>query len=348
MSKINLIGMTTSDLERLMVSMGQEQYRGRQLFRWLYKNHEHDFELLTDLSKDLRQRLSSECECVVLRPEETLVSGDGTSKYLYRTNDGAVFESVLIPDDESGRRTVCVSSQIGCALGCRFCATGALGFGRDLSVMEIVSQLLYLRRVLGEAAFTNIVFMGMGEPLLNFDNVMAAVSIITDGAGLSHAAKKITISTAGIIPGIKRLVGSGTKVRLAVSLNAATQEKRERIMPVTRKYSLVDLKSALIDYTRATGTRVTLEYALFEGFNDSNEDISALIKFVHGLPCKINLLAYNPVEGLPFKRPHPQSVDAFAKKLYPHVPAVTVRKSRGADIGAACGQLAGERKQRRE
>lgn len=348
MSKINLIGMTVTDLEELMVSRGEKTYRGRQLFRWLYRNHEHDFDLLTDLSKDLRQQLAQECECVVLSPEETLVASDGTTKYLYRTDDGSLFESVMIPNDDSGRRTVCVSSQIGCALGCRFCATGALGFERDLTVREIISQLIYARRTEGEDAFSNIVFMGMGEPLLNLQNIMAAVSIITDAAGLSHTAKKITISTAGIIPGIVKLAQSGSKMRLAVSLNAATQEKREQIMPVCRKYPLAKLRTALIDYARITGSRITLEYALFDGFNDHDEDVKAIIRFVQGIPCKINLLAYNPVEGLPFARPNAQSVDAFAKKLYPHVPAVTVRKSRGADIGAACGQLAGQRQQRRK
>jgi len=207
--------------------------------------------------------------------------------------------------------------------------------------------MMYLRQVFLQDAFSNVVFMGMGEPMLNLETVLKVVGIMTDGAGFSHGAKKITVSTSGIIPGINGLTRSGSKVRLAVSLNAPTQEKRVQIMPISEKYPLDELLVAVKEYAVVTGTRVTFEYALFEGFNDTKQDVKDLARTVRGIPCKINILAYNPVEGLPFGRPTPESVDSFAKQLYPHVPAVTVRKSRGADIQAACGQLAGAIKPRR-
>ena len=342
MARTNLIGYTAPQLERLMSDLGEQTYRGRQVFKWLYKTRQYDFDLMSDLTKKLREDLSRDYEFTVPTAEKTLVSKDGTRKFLFRLHDGHAIETVLIPGEDNDRRTVCVSSQAGCALGCRFCATGAMGFSRDLTVGEIVGQLLYLRDELGEDAFTNIVFMGMGEPLLNYDNVIRAIGIVSDPAGMSHAAKKVTISTAGIVPAIRKLADDGCKARLAVSLNAATQQKREQIMPVTRKYSLEALTEVLKYYTKTTHWRVTFEYALFKDFNDSMDDVLALTNLVKGIPCKINLLAYNPVDGLKFQRPSDDKVNWFAKQLYPRVPAVTVRKSRGQDIAAACGQLAGE------
>jgi 23S rRNA (adenine2503-C2)-methyltransferase len=347
MSKTNLIGLTKTELEALFVDLGQPAYRGRQAFKWLYGSRSYDFSQWTDMSKELRARLADEYTAGVLHPAESRESSDGTVKFLYRLDDGHAIESVLIPDPESGRRTVCVSSQAGCALGCHFCATGSIGFHRDLTVGEIISQLMALRDQYGDNAFTNIVFMGMGEPMLNLDAVLDSIGIITDGAGLAHAAKKITISTAGVVPGIRRLAALGSKVRLAVSLNAATQDKRRSIMPLARKYPLDDLAAALRQYTTVTGYRVTFEYALFEDFNDGRDDIKALIRLIQGIPCKINILSYNPVQGLPFRPPSPDKVEWFVQELYPHLPAVTVRQSRGADIEAACGQLAaGESKRR--
>jgi 23S rRNA (adenine2503-C2)-methyltransferase len=341
MAKTNLIGMTSDQLEQLLVSLGEKTYRGRQIFKWLYKLNRYNLDDLTDLSKDLRDRLGQGFDCHIPDPAAERISTDGTRKYLFRLADDEPIETVLIPDDDSGRRTVCVSSQAGCALGCTFCATGDLGFRRNLTVGEIVSQLLYLRGRFGETAFSNIVFMGMGEPMMNLDNVLDAIGIITDGAGLCLGDKKITISTSGIVPGILRLAELRSKVRLAVSLNAAIQAKREKIMPVARKYPLHALMDALRTYTHRTGFRVTFEYALFAGFNDTPADRQAIIKSVRGIPCKINILAYNPVSNSQFQRPTAESVDDFVKKLCPHVPAVTVRKSRGSDIEAACGQLAG-------
>ncbi|HOP08157.1 MAG TPA: 23S rRNA (adenine(2503)-C(2))-methyltransferase RlmN [candidate division Zixibacteria bacterium] len=347
MTRTDLMGYTSAELEKLMTELGEKPFHGRQLFKWLYKITQPDFETLTDLSKQVRTKLIEQFTYTIPEPEKDLLSEDGTRKFLFRLTDGFAIESVLIPDPESGRVTVCVSSQAGCALNCAFCATAQLGFARNLTVGEIIGQLVYLRHRFGPGAFTNVVFMGMGEPMLNLDRVLAAVGIMTDGAGFSHAAKKVTVSTAGIVPGIEHLAAIRSKVRLAVSLNAPTQEKRVQIMPITKKYPLPVLMNALKKYTQSTGTRVTFEYALFSGFNDTSDDVQSLAHLVRGIPCKINLLAYNPVDGLPFRRPSDSHVEWFAHQLYPRVPAVTVRKSRGVDINAACGQLAGENPSRR-
>lgn len=342
MNKQNLIGQTITQLEELLTSMGERSYRGRQLFTWLYSVRQYDFELMTDLSKQCRSRLAKKFVFQTPTVANEQVSKDGTRKYLLSLEDGEQIETVLIPDPEAGRSTVCVSSQVGCALGCRFCATATLGFKRSLTAGEILGQLIFLRDRFGETAFTNVVFMGMGEPLMNLDNVLAAIGILSADLGMSHAAKKVTISTAGVIPAIRKLADSGCKARLAVSLHAATPEQRLKIMPVTRKYPLDELMKELKYYATKTRTRVTFEYALFEGFNDSKDDLKALARVVRGIPCKINLLGYNPVNNLPFARPSEEKIDWFARQLYPHVPAVTVRKSRGSDIAAACGQLAGD------
>jgi 23S rRNA (adenine2503-C2)-methyltransferase len=347
MSKENLLGYTRHQMENLMVALGEKAFKGRQLFKWLYRVRQYDFSLMTDLSKSLRRQLEEKYTFEGLRAEDIAESTDGTRKLLFRLDDGSPVETVLIPDEDK-RRTACVSVQSGCSLSCRFCATGTMGLLKNLSIGEIVGQLVSLRDRFGDTAFTNIVFMGMGEPLLNFDNTIEAIRVITDETGLCVSAKKITISTVGITPNIKKLADLGLKTRLAISLHAAQQEKRERIIPVARKYDLRNLKDAAAYYTEKTGTRVTFEYILFKGFNDTMDDVQALSDLVRGIPCKINLLAYNPVEGLDFQRPSEEDVDRFAKQLYPLVPAVTVRKSRGTDINAACGQLAARRQKRKD
>ncbi len=344
MNKVNLLGYTRPQLENLMLSMGQQAYKGRQMFAWLYKTRQHDFHLMTDLKKEIRSQLNQQYTFELLKVEHENTAADGTTKFLFRLDDGHPIETVLIPDGD--RTTVCISVQAGCALACKFCATGTLGLLRDLTAGEIVGQLLHLRERLGNDAFTNIVMMGMGEPLNNFDNVIEAIRIITDSIGLGVAAKKITISTSGISPKIRKLADLGSKARLAVSLHAATQEKRRRIMPVAETFGLDKLIESLHYYTRKTKSRVTIEYILFRGFNDTQEDVKALTRLLHGVPCKINVLAYNPVAGLPFERPSDDEVNWFARQLYPRLPAVTVRKSRGLDIDAACGQLAAKQQKK--
>lgn len=340
MSKVNLMGQTLSELERTVVDLGEKPFRGRQLYKWLYHNRLYDFSRMTDLSKSLRENLENKYEIRGLELDIHQRSQDGTEKFLFRLDDGHPVEAVLIPDDP--RRTVCVSSQAGCALACSFCATATLGLLRNLTVGEILGQLVFLRDKYGDDCFTNIVFMGMGEPLHNYNNMVEAIRIISDSAGLMIGAKKVTISTSGISPKIIRLADSGLKCGLAVSLHAATQEKREKIMSVANTFSLDGLMKAVKYYTDKTGFRVTFEYILFDGFNDSMDDVKSLSRLLRGVPCKINVLAYNPVPGQKFKRPSDEKVDWFGKQLYPRLPAVTVRKSRGTDIDAACGQLAGK------
>ena len=325
----------------MLVSLGEKPYRGRQLFKWLYNTRQYEFDLMTDFSKKLREQLNENYVFEGLRLEHKVRSADETEKYVFRLEDDLLIESVLIPNDEKERSTVCISSQAGCAMDCKFCATGRDGFRRNLTVGEILGQLIYIRELYGAGAFSNIVFMGMGEPLKNYDRVVDAVRIITDSLGLGLGAKKITISTVGVIPRIIELADSGLKTRLALSLSAATQEKRLKIMPVAKAYPLDRLIEAVRYYTEKTKTRITFEYVLFEDFNDTKEDILALSELIRGIPCKINIFAYNPVDGLDFKRPGEDKVDWFARQLYPRAPAVTVRKSRGRDIDAACGQLAG-------
>ncbi|MEW6013712.1 MAG: 23S rRNA (adenine(2503)-C(2))-methyltransferase RlmN [Candidatus Zixiibacteriota bacterium] len=340
MHKVNLLGYTVADLENLMQELGQLRFKGRQLFKWLYAQRQPDFSRMTDISKSARAALAEKFCFKGLAAEKISRSTDGTEKYLFRLDDGKLIEAVMIPDE--AKRTVCISSQVGCSLGCLFCATGKIGFGRNLTAGEIVGQLLFLRQRFGDSAFQNIVFMGMGEPLLNYENVLKAVSIITSEIGLAVAARKITISTAGVVPKILALADSDTKVRLAISLHAATDDKRGRLMPIARAYNLERLMEAARYYALKRKRRITFEYILFEGFNDSIQDVKALSKLIRGIPCKINILAYNPVAGFPFRRPSEDKVNEFGKQLYPRAPAVTVRKSRGIDIDAACGQLAGK------
>jgi 23S rRNA (adenine2503-C2)-methyltransferase len=340
MAKVNLLGYTLPDMENLMLELGQKSFKARQLFKWIYNLYERDFDQMTDLSLKLRRKLAENCAVTGLEAREMARSEDGTEKFLFELPDGKLIESVLIPD--GNKRTVCISTQSGCPLGCEFCATGLMGFGRDLSVGEIVAQLLYVRGVYGDDAFHNVVLMGMGEPLLNYDNMIAALEIISSEIGLSFSAKRVTVSTVGIVPRIYNLADSGHKVNLAISLHAATDEKRQRLMPIAKKYVLDELIKAAGYFARQRKKRVTFEYIIFRGFNDTEDDAIALAKLIRGIPCKINILAYNPVNDLPYGRPSDDEVDRFGRYLYPRAPAVTVRRSRGLDIDAACGQLAGK------
>jgi len=341
MEKKNLLGASLADLENLMLELGEKEYKGRQLFKWFYDLLESDFEQMTDLSQKLRKKLAEGFVFRGLEAADIAVSSDGTEKFLFRLDDGKLIETVLIPDGAK-KRTVCISSQAGCPLGCLFCATGLMGFGRDLTTGEIIGQLIFLRKRYGEDAFRNMVFMGMGEPLLNYANVVAAIEIISSGMGLGVSAKKITVSTVGITPQIYALTDSGLKVNLAISLHAADDAKRQKIMPVAKKYNLEKLIKAAKYFAEQRKKRMTFEYILFKGFNDSKQDALNLAELVKGIPCKINILAYNPIDNLPYKRPTDEEVDEFGRLLYPLAPAVTIRKSRGLDISAACGQLAGK------
>ena len=342
MQRQNILGYTLPQLEQAMQAIGEKPYRGRQLHKWLYLTRQYDFSLMTDFTKELRGRLAELYQVAPLELEYSAKSKDGTEKFLFRLNDGRPVETVLIPDDD--RRTLCISSQSGCPLACSFCATGTLGLLRNLTAGEIVGQLMFVRDKYGDDAFTNVVFMGMGEPLHNYDTVLEAVGIMTNPLGLKVSARKITISTSGITPKIKKLAESVSKTRLELSLHAATQVKRAKIMPIAETFGLTKLMEAVRYYAETTEQRVTFEYILFDGFNDTMDDVRALAELVRGIPCKINILAYNEVPGLSFKRPSDEKVNWFGRMLFPRTPAVTVRKSRGRDIDAACGQLAARKK----
>ena len=344
MSQTNMFGFSKKQLEDAMTDLGEKAFRGRQLFKWLYQAGVGTFQAMTDLPQPLRDRLDE--QFAILQPglEERTRSVDGTEKFLFRLNDGHPIETVRIPVSDQDRSTICISSQAGCALACRFCATGTMGLIRDLTVGEIVGQLVYLRHLHGQDAFTNVVMMGMGEPLHNFDNVVEALRIMTDPNGLALGARRITLSTSGITPKIKKLAATGLNVRLALSLHAATQEKRARIMPVAETFGLDKLMAAVREYAEVVRDRVTFEYVLMDGFNDTMEDVKALSRLVEGINCKINVMAYNPVPGLDCARPDDDKVNWFGRELSTRVPAVTVRKSRGQDIDAACGQLAARKR----
>lgn len=346
MSKTNLLGYSSKQLQELIISLGGKSYGGKQLFKWLYKMREYEFGNMTDLSKDIRQKLENGYEFKSMKPHLTQKSVDGTTKYLFKLEDDKPIEMVLIPEYENNRKTVCISSQVGCALACKFCATGTMGLLRDLTVGEIIGQLIYLRDEFGDQAFTNIVMMGMGEPLNNYQNVLEALKLMTDKDALNMGPRKVTVSTSGVTPKIKKLADSGVRVCLALSLHAATQEKREQIMPIARTFSLNKVMEAVKYHAEKTNTFIMLEYILIDGFNDTEKDIKDLGKLAHGHKCKINVLGYNPVEGLGFKRPSEEKLDWFGGRLRKYFYMVTVRKSRGRDIDAACGQLAAKQKKR--
>lgn len=342
-TRTNICGFSRFDFEQLMESIGKKPFHGRQLYKWIYKNTVLDFTQMTDIGKDVQAHLAEKYQINIPIEINSQKSADGTVKFLLQLEDEMAVESVLIPDDKSGRMTYCISSQVGCALNCKFCATAQLGFKRDLTVGEIVGQVMFIRRKFGKDAFDNLVFMGMGEPLLNIDNVLTSIDIFTDSLGFMLGAKKITVSTAGIIPGIIKLAESGSKVNLAVSLNAADDNLRRQLMPIAKSFGLKGLMPAVKQWTDVRTRRVTFEYILIKNVNDRELDAINLSKLIRGIPCKINLLAYNPIDGNKWENPADEEVDRFAKILYPRAPAVTVRQSRGSDIAAACGQLAGKK-----
>jgi 23S rRNA (adenine2503-C2)-methyltransferase len=335
--RAHLKSMDRPALEKWVRSLGEKPYRARQLWKWLVPRGAASFDEMTDLSRAFRARLEETAEIRSLRLLSADRSdGSGARKFLWECPDGGRIESVFIP--EENRRTVCVSSQAGCALGCAFCATGRMGFVRDLEAWEILDQVIGIRRETGTPV-TNIVVMGMGEPFLNYDAVMAALEVLNEPEGLAIGHRKITVSTAGVVPGIRRFTAENRPYKLAVSLNAVTDEVRSRLMPVNRKHPIAVLMEAVREYSRRPGRRVTFEYVLIRGLNDSREDAVRLLALLRGLPCKVNLIPYNPGVG-GFERPDEARVEAFLEWIKPLQAPVIVRWSRGVDIEAACGQLA--------
>jgi 23S rRNA (adenine2503-C2)-methyltransferase len=325
-------------------------FRAKQVQEWLWKKSARSFGQMSNLGVALREKLDAHFAINALTVQTEQRSQDGTIKSSFRLFDGNLVEGVLIPalrQDEQDRMTACVSSQVGCSLTCKFCATGYMDRKRNLTAAEIVDQVVEIDRQARThygAPLTNIVYMGMGEPLLNYKNVLESVEKITSPDGLGMAAKRITISTAGIAKMIRQLADDGVKTNLALSLHAANDTKRNQIMPINESNSLVNLADALNYFYKKTGTRVTFEYIVFYHFNDTVQDAKELYEFTKKVPAKVNIIEYNPIAEANFKNTDPQTLDKFAGYLEDRGVTVNIRRSRGKDIDAACGQLAGKEK----
>jgi 23S rRNA (adenine2503-C2)-methyltransferase len=334
--KFDLVEMTAAIAE-----MGEPKFRAKQVYEWLWKKSAISFDEMTNLSKELRTKLQQ--DFLIAPVQETIVqkSKDGTVKLGMKLQDDRLIEGVMIPDED--RNTACVSSQVGCSLACTFCATGFLKRERNLEAGEIYDQVILLNKYALEQSnrpLTNIVYMGMGEPLLNYDNVMQSIKLITSPEGLGMAQKRITVSTSGIVRGIKRIADEGMKFNLALSLHAATNEKRNKIMDINQSNPLEEVMEALNYFYEKTGNKITFEYILFDHFNDSEEDAHHLMEWCDQVPAFVNLIEYNNVEGVTLRRAKSDRRDAFVDYLREHDVNVAVRRSRGKDIDAACGQLA--------
>lgn len=340
-----LLGYTPDKLQQLVCELGQKPFRAKQLQEWIWKHRATDFEQMTNLPPALREQLVAH---YCLRPlqvvEVSASSTGGTRKFLSRMRDGHLVESVIIPaavgqgGAHSDRITLCVSSQVGCAFGCKFCASGLLGLTRNLTTAEIIGQILAAEEISGTRV-DNLVFMGMGEPLANMDNLLPALTIIMDERSLNIGARHITISTSGNVPGLKRLAAFGRPLRLAVSLHGACDEVRNQIMPVNKKWPLGELIPALQEWTRTSKHKITLEYILIQDVNAMLPEVDKLARIAHLLNAKVNLIPYNTVEGLPWVRPTEAACRFFCKTLIAKGVPVTMRYEKGHDINAACGQL---------
>jgi len=343
MPQVELTELTPPELEDALSELGLERYRARQVFQWVYRRGETAFDRMTDLAAAQRILLADRFRISTPAIARRDVSEDGTQKLLLTLQDGAQVESVFIP--RTPHQTFCVSTQVGCAMGCRFCLTATMGLVRNLTPGEIVGQVRVLAAETGllDDRF-NIVFMGMGEPLHNYDAMMAAIRILTDERGLAVHPRRITVSTVGIVPGIERLAAEDVMPRLAVSLHAPTDEQRAALVPVNRKYPIAAIVEACRRFPPARRGRITFEYVLLSGVNDSPEDARQLAALVRDLRVKVNLIPLNPAPGIPYERPSDERIDAFGRELAERRVTVMVRKSRGRDIRAACGQLAVEKK----
>ena len=350
----NLRSLDKQDMEALMLQLGEPKFRAKQLFGWVHGKGVESLAEMHNLGKNLLAKLEQE---ITLPPYEVLArqqSVDGTEKFLLALEDGQAIECVLMRyrgDNSKHRNTLCVSSQVGCAMGCTFCATGQGGFVRNLSVGEILGQVYAVNRYLQDESderIGNIVFMGMGEPLLNFDNVLKAINIFNDEEGLQIGIRRMTISTCGIAPQIERLAEQEKEIVFAVSLHAPNDEQRSEMMPVNKRYPLAVLMKACRHYQKVTGKRISFEYALMKGFNDSDKHIQQLQQLLQGMDAHINLIPVNPVDdGSPYRRPSRREVLDFAGKLKARGLACSVREEKGTDIDGACGQLRGKVQQKK-
>ena len=378
MEKIDLKNMTLAELTAWVEGLNLKPFRARQIFSWIHRPDFHDFMAMTDIAKHVRMLLAQRAYLSRLEPCKVERSADGTRKFAFLLADGKIVESVLIPEDD--RNTLCISSQVGCAMGCSFCLTGTMGFIRNLTAAEIVGQVDAVIRslkmedgsrhqestppettetdlapppVTGEQdaehdnepaadskrPIHNLVFMGMGEPLLNFDNLIRAIEILMEQRGHDFSGRRITVSTCGIVPKMKEL-GEKVPVNLAVSLHAADDQTRDLLMPINKKYPLPELLQACRDYPLAPRRRIMIEYVMIEGLNDSPAAARLLVKKLHGIRCKVNILPYNETPNSPYRRPSDTVIEDFRQILRKAGHTTLLRTSRGADISAACGQLA--------
>jgi 23S rRNA (adenine2503-C2)-methyltransferase len=335
---IDLKALTLEELKGEIVGMGEPAYRAEQVFAWVYKKGAKSFSLMTDLSEPLREKLAGKFSIAGLEVWSEARAKDGTEKFVFRLESGVGIETVLIPSGE--RATVCVSTQAGCKFRCAFCASGRRGFIRNLSPAEIVGQVLYATERLGRLP-TNIVFMGMGEPLDNYENLAKSIAILNSPHGPAIAARRMTVSTAGVVPGIIRFKELGLQVNLSVSLHAATDPKRSSLMPINKQYPLEKLLRACEDYIGSGGRKITLEVVLLRDVNDAPEDVDGLARIAKRLRAKINFIPFSPVAGLPFETPEPARIQSAIQRFRRKNVPVTLRQSKGREIAAACGQLAG-------
>jgi 23S rRNA (adenine2503-C2)-methyltransferase len=342
--KVEARSLLLNELQEELYKLGEPSYRAGQIADWLYKKRVKSFDEMTDLPRELRAKLANQFAFSKLDIVRVLGSHDTTRKFLFRLSDGNLIESVLIPASpalyggSSDRRTICISTQVGCAYGCKFCASGLEGFSRNLRPNEIIDQIIAIEGESGEK-IDNIVFMGMGEPLANFENVMRAIRIINASWGRGIGARHITVSTSGLAPQIRRLADEPLQIRLAISLHAATDEVRNQIMPVNRKYNIETLLSACDYYAARKKQRLTFEYILIAGVNDSDVQADLLVRHARRLSAKVNLIPYNTVEDLDWSRPSRNRQEKFLSILRAHKIPATLRREKGHDIDAACGQL---------
>jgi 23S rRNA (adenine2503-C2)-methyltransferase len=331
--------MLPSELEDLAVELGASRYRGRQLATWIYRKGVVSLEAMTDLPRDFRQALGERAVLTLPHVERVTPSQDGSRKLVFRLEDSSLISAVVMPDDE--RITLCLSTQVGCGYACAFCLTGTMGLERNLTAAEIVGQLLAANALLAAGQrVSHLVFMGMGEPLANVAALVKAIRIMTDAKlGIGYSPRRITVSTVGLVPGIEKLGREDLKVNLAVSLHAASDEVRERLMPINRSFDLAALMAAVRKYPLAPRQRVFFEYVMLDGLNDSSEDAGRLARLLRGVRAKVNLIPFNDWEGADFRRPPLARILAFQSVLLAAGITTTVRWSKGEDIGAACGQL---------
>lgn len=344
-ARINLLGLSRQGLESFFADLGEKPFRARQLMGWMYRFGEADFGAMTNISRSLREKLAEVAEIRVPEIRSLHHAGDDTRKWMLSMDGGQAIETVFIP--ETARGTLCISSQVGCAMDCAFCATGKQGFNRNLSTADIIGQVWLANRELGyhpegDRIVTNVVFMGMGEPLANYRNVVPALEVLLDDFGFNISRRRVTVSTSGLVPQIDRL-GEECNVALAVSLHAADDALRDRLVPINRRHPIEELLEACWRYAeRSTGRHITFEYVLLDGVNDRDEDMRRLAKLLGHRPAKVNLIPFNPFPGTEFRRSPLEAVERCREFLLRKGIRTTIRRTRGDDIDAACGQLAGQ------